>query len=169
MLNVYHLFWPFWLSQTAQGARLVYGAASGLATADGIRCSSCSQTWTRFQRGECFQFNYTLTAERRLKLALKGISVPEFNVKQRENEWNSCFDGILNLFFFFFLSSGLWDHITRQQTIFTGFRVTCLATSGSRASWGTLQHDLWSARAAHTVSALPTILRCGLRVQMGAL
>lgn len=86
-------------------------------------------------------------------------------MKQRENEWNSCFDGILNLFFF--LSSGLWDHITRQQTIFTGFRVTCSATSGSRGSWGTLQHDLWSARAAHTVSALPSILRCGLRVQMG--
>lgn len=89
----------FGLTKNGQGARWVYGAASGLATADGIRCSSCSQTWTRFQRGECFQFNYTPTAERRLKLALKGNSAPEFNVKQRENEWNSCFDGILNLFF----------------------------------------------------------------------
>lgn len=36
MLNVYHLFWPFWLTQTAQGARPVYGVARGLPTADGI-------------------------------------------------------------------------------------------------------------------------------------
>lgn len=76
----------FGLTKIAQGACPVYGAASGPARADGIRCSSCSQTWTRFQRGECFQFNYTLTAGRRLKLALKGNSAPEFNVKQRENE-----------------------------------------------------------------------------------
>lgn len=36
MLTVYLPVWPMGLTQTAQGARLIYGAASELLTADRI-------------------------------------------------------------------------------------------------------------------------------------
>lgn len=105
----------------------------------------------------------TLTLECCLILATEGNAVPKLNMKQRENEWNSCFDGISNVFFSVFRLVG--SHYATAENI---YRVQSHSVqqpeAGGRLSarCGTISGQ----REPHnTGSALPRTL--GPRGQMG--